>query len=186
MAAPFIETAKRLRAENPNLICMTLAAPTVRASVEEALADLPGMVIVTDPLEKEDCFAACDVALACSGSVTTELALQGAPMVVGYRLGAVSYAVLKRLFRPPYVTMFNIAADREIASEFIQERCTPERLAPALAALFADSAKRAAQIAAQNEALVVMGKGKPPAAEIAAGAILQVLSAAQPRLSSGV
>ena len=44
---------------------------------------------------------AATVALACSGTVTTELALAGCPMVVGYRLGPVTYALLKRLIRTP-------------------------------------------------------------------------------------
>ena len=40
---------------------------------------------------------AATVALACSGTVTTELALAGCPMVVGYRLGPVTARIVQRL-----------------------------------------------------------------------------------------
>ena len=58
---------------------------------------------------------AATVALACSGTVTTELALAGCPMVVAYRLGALSHLIVKRLIRTPYITLFNVAAQAFVA-----------------------------------------------------------------------
>ncbi len=76
---------------------------------------------------------AATVALACSGTVSTELALAGAPMVIGYRLGEATYAVLRHLIRTPWITLFNIAARKMIAPEFVQHRCTGANLAAAVA-----------------------------------------------------
>jgi lipid-A-disaccharide synthase len=65
----------------------------------------------------------------------------------------------------------NVAAGREIAPEFLQTRCTPANLAAAAARLLDDPDARAAQVAAQNDALVTMGRGGRPAAEIAADVV---------------
>jgi lipid-A-disaccharide synthase len=107
--------------------------------------------------------------------VATELALCGAPMVIGYRIGELSYAVLRRLMRARFVTLFNIAADKEIAPERLQADCTGERLAQSLSALFKDPRRRTAQIADQNAALKLMGRGQGDPSERAALAILSDL-----------
>ena len=51
-------------------------------------------------------------ALATSGTVSTELALAGAPMVIAYKIGGVSYQLMKRLVTAEHITLFNIAANR--------------------------------------------------------------------------
>jgi lipid-A-disaccharide synthase len=108
--------------------------------------------------------------------VTTELALAGTPMVVGYRIGALTYAILKRLIRTPWITLFNIAAGRFVAPEFVQHECTGENLARALAERLDDPDLRARQVAEQNEALARMGRGGPDPSEAAADAVLKVVS----------
>ena len=118
---------------------------------------------------------AATVALACSGTVTTELALAGCPMVVGYRLGPLTHAVLKRLVRPTYITMFNIAAGVEIAPEHVQDDCTGEALAADLARLLDEPDRHARQVAAQDAALDRMGRGGPDPSEAAANALLGLL-----------
>ena len=121
--------------------------------------------------------AGCTAALAASGTVATELALCGAPMVIGYRIGELSYAVLKRLMRAKFVTLFNIAADKEVAPERLQSDCTGERLAQSLSRLFTDPERRSAQITEQNAALNLMGRGQGDPSERAALAILDDLEA---------
>jgi lipid-A-disaccharide synthase len=132
--------------------------------------------LIEDEGLKDDAFVAATCALACSGSVTTELALAGCPMVVGYRLGALTHAILKRLITTRYITLFNIAVGREVAPELVQDRCTSLALASAAAMLLDDPERRARQIAAQNAALDAMGRneiGDP--AERAADAVIKIL-----------
>jgi len=119
--------------------------------------------------------AAADVALACSGTVTTELALAGAPLVVGYRLGALSHAVLKRIIRTPYVTLLNVAAGRFVAPELIQQACTGPALAREVELRLADPDLRRRQRDAQFAALDLMGRGGPDPSEQAAEAVLRFL-----------
>ena len=173
---PFEAAAAQLKAQRPELEIVIPAAATVAEAVRARAAALafPTHVIEGDEA-RYDAMKAATVALACSGTVTTELALAGCPMVVGYRLGAVTYAIAKRLVRTPYATLFNIAAGKAIAPEFIQDRCNGQDLAAALAERLDDPALSARQVAEQNAALDIMGRGGPDPSERAAEAIIALL-----------
>ncbi|MFN3522956.1 MAG: lipid-A-disaccharide synthase [Phenylobacterium sp.] len=175
---PAFEAAvSRLKAERPDLEILVPAAPTVLDAVRSAVAGWPYRAHVLEGEEaKLDAMKAATVALACSGTVTTELAIAGCPMVVGYRLGRLTYAIMQRLIRTPYITLFNIAAQDFVAPEFVQDRCNGEALAAALAARLDDAELRARQVAAQDAALVKMGRGGPDPSEAAAAAVLKVLA----------
>ena len=181
MLPPFAAAVARLRAARPDLRTVVPVAATVAELLKRELARWPEPpdIVEGDGL-KADAMAAATVALACSGSVTTELALFGCPMVVAYRVGPLTYRVLKRLVTTRYITLFNIAADAPVAPEFIQDVCTGETLAAALAERLADPQLRARQAAAQFAALEKMGRD--PAlipAERAADAVLKVLATSQ-------
>jgi len=177
LGAPFGDAVRRLTAERPALKIVMPVASTVAEQVRTQAAGWPVQPwLIEDEGLKGDAFVAATAALACSGSVTTELALAGCPMVVGYRLGALTHAILKRLITTRYITLFNIAAGREVAPERVQDQCTGVALAAATAPLLDDSQRRAAQIEAQNEALDAMGRndiGDP--AERAADAVIAIL-----------
>lgn len=173
---PVLWAAAELLDRDRDVRIITVAANSVR---EQVTAQVPAAVRILDESEKEDAFAAATVALAASGTVTTEVALQGTPVVVGYKLGWITWALARAfLFKSKYATLMNVAADAEVAPEFIQTRFTPENVAAAAAPLLDDPAARAAQVRAQNDALTKMGRGGTPAAEIAADAVLRVLRSA--------
>jgi len=173
----FEDAVNLLKADRPNLQVVVPVASTVAEAVRGRVAGWPHRAhIIEDEQLKDDAFVAATVALACSGTVTTELALAGAPMVVGYRIGALTYAILKRLIRTPWITLFNIAAGRFVAPEFVQHECTGENLARALAERLDDPALRARQVADQNAALETMGRGGPDPSEAAAEAVLRLVS----------
>jgi lipid-A-disaccharide synthase len=181
MTPPFEDAVIRLKAERPDLHVVVAAAPTVAEAVRARVAGWPFRAHLIEGDEaKLDAMKAATVALACSGTVTTELALAGCPMVVGYRLAPMTYAVLRRLVKPPWVTLFNIAAAAEIAPEHLQDDCTGERLARDLAARLDDPDLRARQVAAQDAALDIMGRGGPDPSEVAADALLAVVRTRAP------
>jgi lipid-A-disaccharide synthase len=115
------------------------------------------------------------VGLVCSGTATTELALAGCPMVVAYRVGPLTYRVLRRIVTARFITLFNIAADRAVAPELIQDDCNGPALARELALRLDDPALRARQAVEQTEVLGKMGRGGDPPSERAAEAVLEVL-----------
>lgn len=171
---PFADAVARLKAERPDLAVVIPAAPTVAAAVK-AQAGAWAHVVEGDEA-KLDAMKAATVALACSGTVTTELALAGVPIVVGYRLGNLTHAILKRLIRTPYITLFNIAAQAFVAPELVQDDCNGPALAREVAKRLDDPALRASQVDAQNAALLKMGRGGPDPSDVAADAVLKLLA----------
>lgn len=173
----FEDAVHRLKAERPNLQVLIPAAPTVAAAVHARVAGWPYRAHVLEGEQaKLDAMCAATVALACSGTVTTELAIAGCPMVVGYRLGRLTHTIMQRLIRTPYITLFNIAAQDFVAPEFVQNRCNGPELAAALAERLDDPALRARQVERQNAALDTMGRGGPDPSDAAADAVLKVLA----------
>jgi len=173
---PFGDAVNRLKAERPGLHVVVCAAPTVAEAVKAQVAGWPNRAhVVEGEAAKLDAMKAATVALACSGTVTTELALAGAPMVVGYRIGPVTYRLLKRLVRTPYITLFNIAAQQAVAPELIQAACNGPDLARELARRLDDPELRRSQVEAQYAALDKMGRGGPDPNEAAAEAVLQLV-----------
>ena len=167
----------RLKADRPELHVIVPAAPTVAETVKAHVAGWPHRAHVLEgDAAKLDAMKAATVALACSGTVTTELALAGVPMVVGYRLGPVTYALLKRLIRTKYITLFNIAAQAFVAPELVQDDCNGPALAREVASRLDAPAARRAQIEAQYAALDKMGRGGPDPSEAAAEAVLKLVA----------
>lgn len=79
--------------------------------------------------------AAADVVLVASGTATLETALSGRPMVVAYRLGAITAFLLRslKLVKTRHFSQPNLLAGKELVPEFFQEAATPENLSNALA-----------------------------------------------------
>ena len=177
LAEPFAEAVGFLHSRDPSLQFVVPVAETVADQVRAVVAAWPVRpCLVETPADRADARKAADVALACSGTLTLELALAVCPMVVAYRLGVLTHLVLKRIIRTELVTLFNIAAGREIAPELIQDNCTGPKLAAALDARLRDSELRERQRQAQWAALDLMGRGGPDPSEAAAEAVLKLLA----------
>ncbi len=179
VAPDLVGAAKLLCDAGDNRICVAIISDSVSDVLEAAKLDWPQRtVFVRNANDKADAMAAGTLALACSGTVTTELASQGCPILVAYRLGLVTYLIASSgFFRSPYITLLNVAAGREIIGEFVQARLSPGRLAEAAERLLGDQTLRRAQIDDQFAALEKMGRGQPPAARLAAEGIHKLVNA---------
>jgi lipid-A-disaccharide synthase len=134
-------------------------------------------ILLSGDAEKFDAFAAAELALAKSGTVTLELALSGVPAVIAYKVNRISYVIAKRLQVGKYVGLPNVILDRPLMPELLQHDCTPERLAAELDRLLDDPAARAAQREGGSEIRRLLSPvGKTPS-EAAADAVLKVLTA---------
>ncbi|MEO0607790.1 MAG: lipid-A-disaccharide synthase [Pseudomonadota bacterium] len=180
VAPPLMEAAWLLKSSQPDLRILVAPAPSVRGQFLDAFPGLDRWATVADPdVPSADIMAAADFALACSGTVTSELAVQGTPFLVAYKTGWITWVLARyMLYQPVHITLLNIAAnDTEIAPEFVQTALQADRLAACARQILSDPARRTAQIAAQNKALSQMGERDEPAAQIAAQAILDVINA---------
>ena len=177
LMTPVYEAAiARLKAADPALEVAVVVAGTVAADVTARVATWPFRAHVVGEDRKYAAMRAATVALATSGTVSTELALAGAPTVIAYRFQPLSYAIMKPFFTGKYATLFNHAADEEIARELIQNDATPEKVAAEVGRLLGDPEARADQAARQTAALDRMGREGRDPSEIAADAVLRVIA----------
>ena len=177
LMAPFEDAVHRLKADRPRLHVVVPVAASVAEAVKAKVAAWPFRAhVLEDDEGKLDAMAAATVALACSGTVTAELAMAGCPMIVAYRVAPLTAVIARMIIRTKWVTLFNIAAGRAIAPEFIQEDCTGPKLAAALAARLDDAEVRSRQTAEQFAALDRLGRGGPEPSIGAAEAVAQVLA----------
>lgn len=178
MTPVFEQTARRLKAARPDLAMAVVVADTIADDLKGRVAGWPfRCILVEGDAAKKDAMKAATVALATSGTVSTELALAGVPMVIAYRLGGLSFALTSRLMTARHITLFNIAADKRIAPEYLQNAATPEALAQAVAERLDRPELRAEQIAEQTAALDLMGRGQPDPSAAAADVVLSVVQA---------
>ena len=175
MTPVYEATVKRLKAQIEGLEVAVIAAGTVAADVGGRVAAWPFRAHLVEEADKYPAMKAADAALATSGTVSTELALAGVPMVIAYKVDGLSYALMKRMVTAKHVTLFNVAADERIAPEFIQGEATPDRLARAVGRLLTDRDAAADQARRQTEALDLMGRGGEDPSGLAADAVLRVI-----------
>ena len=175
----FCEVATRLSQRHPQLTTVMVTPPYLEAEVKAALAHYPGhMVITSDLTQKRNIFAASTVALAKSGTVTLELSLARVPMVVTYKVSAISAWLMKRMIQVPYVNLLNLIAGKEIIPELLQERCTVPQLVSALEALLSSKESRQTQREAAAAALAQLDDTSNPTtpSDKAAEAVFELVS----------
>ncbi len=179
VAPVLMAAASRLRADQPHVRIVAAPASNVRSIFNTRIPSTAfDYDLLPDDVSRYAAMAGASVALACSGTVTTEAAMQGAPVIVGYRLGWLSWAIARAgLLQSRYIALVNVAADAEIMPEYVQTRLKPALIAAEAQKVLADPSERARRIDQQNTALKEMGAGGPPAADRAAAAILADLSA---------
>ena len=141
----FADAARRLKAERPDLRLVTPLAPSIAEQAREMIKAEPAFedLIIVDGAERRDAFHAADVALACSGTVTLELARLGVPTVAAYRLGWLAWAAARFfLMKSKYISLANIAADEMLIPEHVQTQCRGDVLTQSVGALLDDPERR--------------------------------------------
>ncbi|MFT3726139.1 MAG: lipid-A-disaccharide synthase [Hyphomonadaceae bacterium] len=176
VAPTLMAAASNVQARDPKRKVVCMVAPSVATEVEAlAKAQSFPIVLVRDEAEKADAYAAMTVAIACSGTVTTELAAQGAAVVTGYKLGWITWALLRFfLFKSRFSALVNVAVNREVIPEFLQTSFSVKNIEQAAERRLSDPAVLKAQQDGQREALRIMAGTGRPAAEIAAETILKL------------
>ena len=151
----FARAAKLLAARRspPLQFVAPMANARVRAVFERQVAQAGAAVQLIDG-RSQQVLAAADVVLVASGTATLETLLTQRPMVVAYRLGAVTAFLLRTLglVKVRHFSQPNLLAGEGVVPEFIQEQVTPENLARAVSAWLDDPAG-VATLAARFEAI---------------------------------
>lgn len=167
--------AARLAGGRPDLRLLLGLAPSLDGRAIEAAVAASGIRPTIVQGRTHEVIRAADLVLAVSGTVTLEAAILGTPMVITYRLGALSWLLARLLVRVQFIGLPNLVADEGIVPELIQLQATPERLAATAAAILESPERQARMRAALAEVRTRLGT--PGAAERAAREILALLPA---------
>jgi lipid-A-disaccharide synthase len=183
LGADFIRAAARIAARrpgsaaSPTKFVAPMASRRVRESFEKqrlAVAGAPAIEVLDGQAQRA--LAAADGVIVASGTATLETTLTKRPMVVAYRLGAMTAFLLRRLglVKVPYFSQPNLLLGRRRVPEFFQEAVTGEALGEALLQQIADPAQVAEL---QREFLGVHEALRRGGADRAAAAILDYVGA---------
>lgn len=176
LAARFNEALLRLRDREPSL---RVVLPTVRGvaplvrEMAERWPDPPH--IVEDAEEKRSAFAAADLALAASGTISLDLAANRVPMVIAYDMHPLSRWLIGRMLKVDTVTLVNLVSETRVVPEFLGADCQAEPIARMLAHLLESDTARGEQIAAMDLAMRRLGEGGTPPGLRAAQSVLAFL-----------
>jgi lipid-A-disaccharide synthase len=142
MGRLFFDVARWCIAQKKALLFVVPAANRARKmQLQTMLANYPELAVQLVDGKSQLCMAASDVVLMASGTTTLEAMLLKKPMVVAYKMAKLSYAIISRLLKVPYVSLPNLLANKKLVPEFLQETATVENLGQALLNVFNNPAQ---------------------------------------------
>lgn len=130
--------------------------------------------ILQDKAQKRGAFAAADVAIAASGTVSLELAANNCPMVIAYDMHPITLWLMRRAALIDTVTLVNLVSETRVVPEFIGENCRSDLIAPKVIDILQNGASD--QIAAMQTTMQRLGRGTDPGLR-AAESVMKALEA---------
>jgi len=171
----FLEAARWIQGKRPDL---QLVIPCVNRERErqvralvEALDVKLAVTIVRG--RSREVMASSDVVLLASGTATLEAMLLKKPMVVGYRLSRVSYALVSRLVKVPYVALPNLLAKEQLVPELLQDDASSESLGEAVLERLENESERARLTAAFSQLHEQLRQGADEQSAAAISALIE-------------
>ena len=147
LAPRFLQAARLLRRDFPGLVLVLPAAgPERETQLRALLDDYRDLDVTLVSGRAREVMAASDAVLLASGTATLEAALLKRPMVVAYRMGAISWFLLRRLVTTPHAALPNILVGGPLVPELLQGDATAANLAQSVGSLLADRAAAKAQV----------------------------------------
>jgi lipid-A-disaccharide synthase len=132
LARDFAATARWLAAQRPELVFVApMATPAAREIFARALElHAPGLDVRLIDGQAQTALIAADVVMVASGTASLEAALCKRPMVVVYRLGAITVWLVRRLnlVKTKFFAQPNLLADRRVVGEYFQNEIVPESI----------------------------------------------------------
>ena len=156
MGPVFGQALAQLQNAHAGMRMVLPAAPSVAEAVADEVARWPVSPIVLDPrgkdldqvlLDKRVAFAAADVALATSGTVSLELAAAGTPMVSAFDLHWLSRAIISRMVTTDTGSLINHVTETRVVPEVVGKDLTVANTVAAMEGLLADPEPQRAAMA---------------------------------------
>jgi lipid-A-disaccharide synthase len=133
IAESFFGAAEQIKNKSPNVrFVIPCVNANRRAQVLEILERFPALEVELIDGRSREVMAASNVVLLASGTATLECMLMKRPMVVAYRLNKLTYWVMQRLIKTPYVALPNLLAGKELVPELLQDDATVSNISAAV------------------------------------------------------
>ena len=178
LALGFFQAAALVKQAQQAIKLIVPAVPALRSAIERAAAQagvLDKVQIVNG--QSHTVLAACDVTLIASGTATLEAALFKQPMVIAYRMGWLSWQIMRRKQLQPWVGLPNILCRDFIVPELIQDRATPQALANAVLQWLDDLDRQPAKMTALQQQFVTLHRSlRRDTSTLATDAIEKILA----------
>lgn len=175
VAPALIEAAQLVKRALPGARLFAEPALSVAGAFREAFPEAAEQFcILSDPAGRFSAMAGADLVLACSGTVTSEVAMQGTPMIVAYKTGWVTWALARGLlYKKTHITLLNILNDdTAVVPEFVQTKLIPGNIAAQAIDWIKEPGALQRQRENQVRGLTRLQKEEAPAAVLAARAII--------------
>jgi len=152
-----MDAAEQLHQKNPKL---NIVVPLAQGLDRRLFTDILATTHLNIDLVDSDFYqltSACDAIVAASGTVTLEIALLGVPHFICYRVSPLTYKIMSRLVRIPYVGLCNIVTDEVLIDEVLQNDVTAAHLAEKLTPLLNDENSKANAETIRQQVLSSLG-----------------------------
>jgi lipid-A-disaccharide synthase len=170
---PLVESAALVAEEHPGLQIVVPLAPGVAGAQVSAAFRARGLEAVLVVGQAAEVVGACNVALVTSGTAALEAGLMLRPLVVVYRVSALSALVARLLVRVSFVSLVNLLAGRSVVPELLQGALTPANVLREVRRVWEEGPERRRMVDGLREVKALLGHA--PASERAAQQVLEVL-----------
>jgi lipid-A-disaccharide synthase len=171
----FLEAARWIQGRRPDLQLVIPCVNRDREKQVQALVEALDVKLAVTIVRgrSREVMASSDVVLLASGTATLEAMLLKKPMVVGYRLSRVSYALVSRLVKVPYVALPNLLAKEQLVPELLQDDASPESLGEAVLERLENESERARLTAAFSQLHEQLRQGADEQSAAAISALIE-------------
>ena len=154
-----LAAAEIMQAQMPTLQFILPQASSIKDELLNRFLEQTAVKVKVVKNEPYDVIQCCDAVMTSSGTATLEIALLTVPMLITYKLAAITYWLGRWLVKTPFIGLPNIIAGRSIVKEFIQHEASAEQLAAEMLLLLNDSSYMETMRANLAEVKQKLGQG---------------------------
>ena len=133
----FLSSAKKLAVKIRDLQIVIPAVNEQRyQQIKEVLSEYPELEVKLIKQQSQLAMAAADAVLLASGTTALEAMLLKKPMVVAYRVGAITYTLVAPFVKTPFISIPNLLANKMLVPEFIQQGVSVDNISSAIEKAF--------------------------------------------------
>lgn len=170
-----VNTVNQLSIKHKNIHVIIPTVSTVVNDVRKLANFNTNITVIDDNVEKYSAFAASDIAIASSGTVTLELACALVPSIVIYKVSPITGFIARFLVKVKYASIVNILGKCEVFPEFLQSNCKATNIVVSLNKIIDDNVFRKKIIDAEKTVVKLLKKSNESPSDIATKTVLNII-----------